>query len=579
MGHLHTPNGRLRRLRTLPILLLAMALGPAMAAGAPFVDVTQPTGLSFTHHNGQTGQLYVVEIMGAGGGFLDYDNDGDLDLYLVQGGPLPKSPAQASEPVPTTPIYRDRLFRNDLHPGSDGRPVLHFTDVTEASGIEAADYGMGVAAGDIDNDGDLDIYVTNFGPNQLYRNNGDGTFTNITSRAGVGDPAWSVSAAFVDYDRDGRLDLYVGNYVDFSIARHQPCYAPTSLQDYCSPQTYRPLSDRLYHNNGDGTFEDVSAKTRIVGNLGGALGVSVADLNGDGWPDIYVANDGTPNLLWINQQDGTFSDEGFMSGAAVDMHGNAQASMGLDAGDFDADGDEDLFMTNIFGETNTIYVNDGKGWFEDRSAAAALGPPSQSYTGFGTAWIDYDNDGWLDLLAVNGAVDFLPAPGKPLSLAESSQLFANQRNGTFRDLSAKAGPAFAVRQVSRGAAFGDVDNDGDTDVLVTTNNGPAHLWLNQAGNRSHWLGLRLLERSGRDAYGARVAVSVPNDKTRWRRVRAEGSYAATNDPRVLVGMGAEPRSEGVLVLWPDGKHERFGPPPRNRYTTLQEGQGHEASTP
>lgn len=579
MGHPHTPNGRRRRLRTLPILLLAMALGPAMAADALFVDATQPTGLSFTHHNGQTGQLYMVEIMGAGGGLLDYDNDGDLDLYLVQGGPLPKSPAQAFEPVPTTPVYRDRLFRNDLHPGPDGRPVLHFTDVTDASGIEATDYGMGVAAGDIDNDGDLDIYVTNFGPNRLYRNNGDGTFTNITSRARVGDPAWSVSAAFVDYDRDGRLDLYVGNYVDFSIARHQPCYAPTSLQDYCSPQTYRPLSDRLYHNNGDGTFEDVSAKARIVGNLGGALGVSVADLNGDGWPDIYVANDGAPNLLWINQKDGTFNDEGFMAGAAVDMHGNAQASMGLDAGDFDADGDADLFTTNILGETNTLYVNDGKGWFEDRSAATALGPPSQSHTGFGTAWIDFDNDGWLDLLVVNGAVNFLPAPGKPLSLAESSQLFANQRNGTFRDLSAEAGAALSVRQVSRGAAFGDVDNDGDSDALVTTNNGPAHVWLNQVGNRSHWLGLRLLDHSGRDAYGARVAVSIPKGKTRWRQVRAEGSYAATNDPRVLVGMGAATRNEGVLVLWPDGKREHFSAPPLGRYTVLHEGKGQEAGAP
>jgi hypothetical protein len=579
MRHSYFPGGLRRGRISLAYLVLTLVLGPAAATDAVFVDAAQSTGLDFTHFNGQTGQLYMVEVMGAGGGLLDYDNDGDLDVYLVQGRPLPKTPTQATEPAAADSRYRDRLYRNDLHPGPDGRPVLHFTDVTASSGINATGYGMGVAAGDIDNDGDVDIYVTNFGANQLYRNNGDGSFTDVTAAAGVGDPDWSVSAAFLDYDRDGWLDLYVGNYVDFSVARHKPCYAPTSLQDYCSPQTYRPLSDRLYHNRGDGTFEDVSAKAHIVGNFGGALGVSVADFNGDGWPDIYVANDGTPNLLWINRKDGTFSDEAFMAGAAVDMHGSAQASMGVDAGDFDGDGDDDLFMTHILGETNTIYVNDGKGWFEDRSAATRLGAPSQGYTAFGTAWIDYDNDGWLDLLVVNGAVDFLPAPGKPLSLAQPNELFANQRDGTFRDVTTSAGAIFVTPEVSRGAAFGDVDNDGDTDVLVTANNGPARLLLNQVGNHNHWLGLRLLDRAGRDAYGARVAVSVANITPRWRRAHADGSYAATNDPRVLVGLDGAARSEGIQVLWPDGKREQWPAPPVNRYTVLRQGQGREVAAP
>ena len=311
---------------------------------------------------------------------------------------------------PQAPLpLKDRLYRNDLKLNSDGTRTLQFTDVTEKSGLEGRGYGMGVAAGDFNNDGWVDLYVTNFGSNQMLRNTGRGTFVDVTSELRTDDPRWSVSATFLDYDRDGWLDLYVGNYVDFTLEDHKECFNSSSAPDYCGPLSYDPVSDSLFHNRGDGTFEDVSASSKIVSSYGGALGVISADFNGDGWTDIYVANDKMPNLLWINQREGSFKNDAPLAGCAVNQDGTVESSMGVDAADFDGDGDEDLFMTHLLDETNTIYVNSGKGWFEDRTITTGLGPPSQPYTGFGTAWFDYDNDGWLDLLAVNGEVRTIEA--------------------------------------------------------------------------------------------------------------------------------------------------------------------------
>jgi len=329
------------------------ALPASPRAGTPpdalFAERAAETGLAFSHVNGATGHFYLPEVMGAGVALFDYDNDGDLDVFLVQGGALDGSGPATS-----------RLFRNDLTIGADGRRTVHFTDVTDRAGVGLRAYGMGAAVGDYDNDGYLDLFVTAFGPPTLYHNNGNGTFTDVTKRAGITNPQWSTSAAFIDYDRDGNLDLFVANYVDFTVAANQLCTDAVGARDYCGPRAYHPLVARLYHNNGDGTFSDVTDTAGISKTYGAGLGVATGDYNGDGWPDLYVANDATPNQLWINQRNGTFADEGPLSGAAVNAQGNPEGSMGIAAGDVDRDGDEDLFVTNIAGETFAMYINDGQ---------------------------------------------------------------------------------------------------------------------------------------------------------------------------------------------------------------------------
>jgi hypothetical protein len=377
---------------------------PSTAASAPaeewFVERAKETGLDFVHFNGMSGEQYYPEIMAPGVALFDYDNDGDLDVYLVQGAMLGKKTLKEATFPPAGPLG-DRLFRNDLVVGADGKRTLHFTDVTAQSGINVTSYGMGVAAADYDNDGFVDIYRTGLSGSVLLHNNGNGTFTDVTAKTGVGNPnGWGVSAAFLDYDRDGWVDLYVGNYLLYSIAGDLDCLSVTGQHDYCPPNSYRAQPDRLYHNRGNGTFEDVTSRALVGGADGPALGISTADFNGDGWIDIYVGNDGQPNQLWINQKNGSFKDTAFISGAAVNGQGNSEASMGVDAGDFDNDGDEDIFITNWLAQMNILYVNMGGGVFEDRKAASGLGPPSLAKTGFGTAWFDYDNDSWLDLVTI-----------------------------------------------------------------------------------------------------------------------------------------------------------------------------------
>ena len=355
---------------------------------------------------------------------------------------------------------------------------------------------MGVAAGDIDNDGRPDLYLTKFNaPNQLLRNNGDGTFTDISKASGTDSAAWSVSAAFVDVDRDGWLDLFVGNYLRYTLEGHTQCMSPSGAPDYCTPDSYQPLPDRLYRNQRNGTFADVSAPSQISRAFGPALGVSTADFNDDGWMDIYVANDGKENQLWMNRRDGTFQNTALLAGVALPLTGKAEASMGVDAGDVDDDGDDDLVMTELTGEGSNLFVNDGSGTFEDHSTRTGVGPASTGFTGFGAAWFDYDNDGRLDLMAVNGAVQVIEAlrqAGDPFPVHQRKALFHNAGGGRFDEVSARAGAAFALSEVGRGAAFGDVDNDGDVDVLVGNNNGPVRLLLNQAAAGRHWVGLRLV---------------------------------------------------------------------------------------
>ncbi len=561
-------------------LALSLLLTAGIAVGepppAPFVEVAAEVGLDFVHFNGMSGELYFAEIAGAGAAFVDYDNDGDLDVFLVQGAMLGegKTLADAQFPPREGAAEGDRLFRNDLGVGGS---ETHFVDVTEESGIRSLGYGMGVATGDYDNDGWVDLYITNLGANQLWRNQRDGTFREVSSEVGVGVADWSVSATFLDYDLDGLMDLFVGNYVDFSIRTHKPCFSTSSAREYCGPRSFNPLPDRLFHNLGAEGFRDVSAVSGIASDSGGALGVSSADFNLDGLPDIYVGNDQTPNQLWINQGNGRFLNEAVLAGAAVNVDGVAEASMGVDVADFDGDGDEDIFLAHLSRQTNTIYVNEGNGWFSDQTLGSGLGAPSLSFTAFGTGWIDFDNDGLLDLLVVNGEVkiiESLALEGDPFPLHQTNQLFRQVEVGRFEDVTAAAGPAFRLSEVSRGAAFGDYDNDGDIDVLVANNNGPVRLLRNEIGNSNGWIGLRLLEGAlGRDAIGARVAVSLDDGRVLWRRVRSDGSYASANDPRVLVGLGASATVREVRVHWLGGASEVWRDLPLRRYTTLERGEG------
>jgi hypothetical protein len=557
-----------------------------------FVERAVASGIDFVHFNGMSGEYYYPEIMAPGVGLLDYDGDGDLDVYLVQSQMLGRKPIEQAT-FPPKGVLRDRLYRNDLTAGPDGEPVLHFTEVTEPSGIDIRTYGMGVAVGDIDNDGRPDIYRTGLTESVMLHNNGDGAFTDVTAKSGTANTGgWGVSAAFVDIDRDGWLDLYVGNYLLYSIEGDIDCLSVTGQHDYCPPNSYRPQPDRLYRNRGQGVFTDVTRNALEGGAYGPALGVSTADFNNDGWIDIYVGNDGMPNQLWINQKNGTFKDMAFLNGAAVNGAGNSEASMGIDAGDFDNDGDEDIFVTNWLAQMNILYVNNGQGVFEDRKAASGLGTPSLAKTGFGTAWFDFDNDSWLDLITLNGSVSMIEAQARardPFPLKMLNQLYRNLGNGRFEDVSARGGEPFTVLDISRGAAFGDIDNDGDVDVLVGTTAGPTRLLINNVGNRNHWLGLRLTGSGqrpstaapassgrpdgveGRDMLGARIEVVRKSGPPLWRRVRSDGSYASANDPRVLVGLGTSADPVTVRVQWPGGRLETWPDLPVDRWTTLVEG--------
>jgi hypothetical protein len=545
-----------------PVALVAMALtqAPLLFGQAVFVDVAREKGIDFVHDPGTEGKHMAPEIMGSGAALFDYDNDGDLDAYLVQAGPLPGT----KKPRPP-----NRLFRQN--------PNGEFTDVTPESGLGDTDYGTGVSVGDFDNDGFVDVFVTKFGANSLYRNLGNGSFANVTEKAGIRGSHWSESSAFCDYDDDGFLDLYVTNYVNFDPPKS--CVKGDGAPDYCSPQSLPYDTDVLYHNNGNGSFTDVTRAAGIAAERLPGLGVVCSDFTGDGRMDFYVANDGEANNLWVNQGNGTFEDQAFLMGAAVSGMGRPQASMGIALGDIDGDSDLDLFLTHLINDYNTLYVNDGNYGFEDRSAAAGLVAPSLPFTGFGTAFIDYEHDGDLDIVVVNGAVDrHKPYPGARMSdywnrYAEPKHLYRNDGKGRFTEVGEDV-PAFAADiDVSRGLAVGDVDGDGDLDLLVNNTAGPARLYRNDTNKVGSFLIVRAWDgKRKRDAHGAVVTLSA-GGKAYVRVADPAFSYLSASDPRAHFGIPGAGPADSIRVRWPGGVEEIFPGVVLNQSIVLEKGRG------
>ena len=555
------------------VLLVWAAAPPAL-----FEEAAEATGLGFHHFIGATGSYHVPEILGSGVALLDYDGDGDLDIYFLQGTVLDKTKtlADAIFPAPKQHFPGNRLFRNELIP--TGR--LAFTDVTGRAGVAGnGGYGMGVAVGDYDNDGHADLFVSNYGQDALLHNNGDGTFSDVTAKALPAEQAFGASASFFDYDQDGFLDLVVVRYNSFTVQASKKCAGYAGGREYCGPGDYPPVPAKLYRNDRHGGFVDVTQKAGINAAFGNGLGVVAADFNGDGKADIFVANDKTPNQMWINKGDGTFEDQALLSGAAYDDEGKAHAGMGVSFADFDGDGDDDIFISNIRGEPHMLYVNLGRGLFQDAAKVWGLGHSTVPFTGFGAGWLDYDNDGRLDLFIANGEVRKLDSlRGQPFPYSQKKLLYHNEGK-TFRDVSATAGPAFDLAEVGRGVAFGDIDNDGDVDIVVNNANGPARLLLNHAASRNHWLEVRLHGvKVNRDAYGARLALFRKGRPPLWRRVAADGSYLSAQDPRVHFGLGTDADLlqapvEKLLVVWPNGARETWVVNETRKTLDLREGSG------
>ena len=525
-----------------------------------FTNTAPADGLDFRHVNGGTPDRHLLEIMGSGGLFFDYNEDGWVDAFIVDGGSLvdPKVDATA----------RDRLYRN--------RGNGTFEDVSASSGFTHASYGMGACAADYDNDGWTDVYVTAVGPNRLYHNDGGKRFSDVTAKAGVaGGPVFSTSCAFVDVERDGDVDLFVVNYVDARIDNNAFCGDTTKkIRIYCHPLNFAPLQNVLYRNNGNGTFTDVSRESGIAGHKGNGLGVVSGDYDDDGLPDIFVANDTTPNFLFHNEGRGVFKEVALPSGVAVAADGRPRAGMGTDFGDYDGDGDLDLFVTNHEMEAHTLFRNLGKGLFEDVTFPSGVGPPTLPFVGFGAGFLDLDNDGDLDLAIVNGHVMNSASHFRPgAKEAQRNLLLRNEGNGRFRDVTRQAGPGFEIENVSRTLAAADIDNDGDLDLLVTNNAGVADLLRNGAGAGANSLLVKLVgTQSNRNAIGARVRVTS-GGRTQVREVRAGASYLGQHDLRVHIGLGRAAAIERLEIRWPNGQAETVPNVTVNQIVTITEGKG------
>ena len=522
-----------------------------------FTDVTSQAGIRFQHEDGRSGEKYFLETLGAGAAWFDYDRDGDLDIYFVNGADLPGM----HSPIPPT----NALYRSN----GDGT----FTDVTEQAGVDDGSYGFSCAVGDYDNDGWDDLYVTNFGPNLLYHNNGDGTFTDVTRVAGVGDERWGAAAAFADYDSDGDIDLFVANYVDYQLENNPVC-GRLHVRLHCSPGVFDGTQSVLYRNNGDGTFTDVTQKAGLFNPNDKGMGVIWCDYDNDRDVDLFVANDRTPDRLYQNNGEGTFTDMALLSGIALSETGVAMSSMAPILGDIDNDGWFDLVVTNYHDEPNCAYKNDGDGFFSDITYQSGIGGQGLSYLSWGADFADLDNDGYVDLFIANGQLDENIQEIRPtLSYEQPNQLFRNRGDGTFEDVSNQAGEGLLLEKVSRSAAFGDYDNDGDIDILITNSRQMPDLLRNDTTNQNHWLIFETVgSKSNRDGIGVRIKV-VANGMSQIREVKSGGSYPSHSDMRLHFGIGQAVLADLVEIRWPSGLVECFEKVKANQFLRATEEEG------
>ena len=540
----------------LGLICLLLSSFSTNEALSPFLDVTATTGIEFKHQRGASDKKHLVETMGSGCAFLDYDSDGLLDVLLINGGTTPDS--LVSEPVRPHALYRNL--------GN-----VKFKDVTAQAGIGGnGNYGQGVAVGDYDNDGHPDVYITNFGPDILYHNNGDGTFSDVTQRAGLSDAALGSSAAFFDFDNDGFLDLYVVNYVNYRYDATPEC-KEKNIRSYCHPRYFSGVAAKLYGNLGNGRFQDVSEKSGIARLEGKSLGVVAADFDGDGWMDIYVANDTTRNFLLKNNGNSTFADVTLMSGTGYNSEGEAEAGMGVDASDYDGDGLVDLVVTNYDLETNALYRNEGGWQFSDKRWPAGVAKADHRFLGFGTGFFDSDNDGDRDLFIVNGHVlDNVELIREGFTYAQPNQLLEN-RGGVFFENLEFLRYSSRSPKVGRGAAFGDVDNDGDLDLLVSNSGQGPTVLINQMGQKKNWILLKLVgTKSNRDAVGAKIAITTENSR-QTDQITGGGSYLSASDLRAHFGLGSSEIIKTLTIRWPSGTEDKFQDVKPNQVLSIKEG--------
>jgi len=544
-----------------------LLLRSRLAAYAPvpiFLDATSRSGIRFRNEASPTSQKYLLETMTGGVAMLDYNNDGWLDLFFVNGAALSDPMPAGAKPDKSNPKFWNRLYRNNR----DGT----FTDVTEAAALRGHSYGMGVAVGDYNNDGYPDLYVTNVGSNILYRNNGDGTFTDVTASAGVAGAGWSAGACFVDYDRDGRLDLIVTRYLDWDFADNIYCgERRPGYRAYCHPDRYKPVTHLVFHNNGDGSFTDVSRKCGFASSLGKGLGIAVGDVNGDGWPDIVVANDSFPQQLFLNNRDGTFTETALTAGVAYDGDGKTFSGMGVDLADYDNDGWPDLFVNALANQRYAVFHNDKGRGFEYASDRTGVGAITMLHSGWGARFFDYDNDGWKDLFVAQGHVmDNIELTQPSVKYREPLLLMRNV-SGKFENVSERSGDAFQQPFAARGVAVGDLNNDGSLDIAVNCNNGPALILMNQGGSGNHWLLINTVgAASNRDGIGARIQLATASGLTQHAYVSTAGSYLSSGDKRVHFGLGKEDRIRSLEIAWPSGKVQRMENIAADQILTIRE---------
>jgi hypothetical protein len=535
----------------------AKAAPPTVAKGFPvqFVDITRQAGIRFQHNSGAFGQKYLPETMGAGCAFLDYNNDGWQDILLINSMDWPGHTRRTSFPA---------LYRNNKN-GT-------FLDVTQEAGLTTEIYGMGTAIGDFDNDGWVDIYISALGPDRLFRNLGNGKFADVTQKAGLNNPDYGASAAWFDYDKDGDLDLVVTQYVQWSVETDIRCSLDGVNKSYCTPESYKGLSSRLYQNQGKGTFVDVTQKAGLLDPTGKALGVAVFDSNNDGWPDLLVANDTQPNRLYVNNKNGTFTERGVQAGIAFSEDGTVRGAMGVDTSDYDGSGFASLLIANFSNEMLSLYHNEGKGLFVDEAPTSTVGQASLLTLAFGCFFFDLDLDGRMDIFVANGHVENdINKVQKRVTYPQPPHLFHNRGNKQFAEITQLVGPSLKTPRVARGAAYGDIDNDGDLDVLVTTNGGPAFLWRNDGGNANQYLKVKTVgTRSNRDGIGTVVRLKLPSG-TLWQQVKSGSSYCSQSELPLTFGLGKTAQVPSLEVVWPSGTVDRISNVSSNQFLTIQEG--------